>query len=48
MLAVMLLVSMVFVPEAGSTSQNTENMFKSDTLSYVDIEEVYSSVNTYI
>ncbi|MCD4845102.1 MAG: hypothetical protein K8R25_11515 [Methanosarcinales archaeon] len=48
MLAIMMLVSMVFVPVAGATNQNTENMLISDMLTYVDIEEVYQSVNTYI
>ncbi len=48
LLVAMLLMSMVFVPMAGATTQNTENMSESEMLSYVDIEEVYSSVNTYI
>jgi hypothetical protein len=48
MLATMLLVSMTLMPVAGATNQNTESMFKSDMLSYVDIEEVYQSVNIYI
>ncbi len=47
-LAVMLIVSMAFAPMAGATTQNTENISESEMLSYVDIEEVYSSVNIYI
>ena len=48
LLVAMLLGSMAFMPVVSATTQNTEKMSESEMLSYVDIEDVYSSVNTYI
>ena len=48
LLAVMLLLSMAFVPAVNATTQNTEKISESEMLSYVDVEDVHSSVNIYI
>ncbi|ABE52036.1 DUF6973 domain-containing protein [Methanococcoides burtonii] len=50
MLAAMLLISMAFVPavSAGQDKISEENIKESQMLQYIDIEELYTEVNSYI